>query len=261
MHLRGPIELTQKFLPLMKKQNWGALVFTPSSGAVPYMGAYEVFKTAQVELANTLAGELENTEIKVFCIGPGLVKTHTAATAIEKISLLMGISIEDFYSMNASNTVSTEEAGTGVAVSLLFKDKYNGTEIGAVQALMDAGIMTSSSVIEQSDKLYSSQKEELLLQIKKTFDEQYEGWKKRNIFERQWMLRDFKKQVSCSAEEVSNLLITYVSSYKNKACEDMQGMNKILASLRTYYIHQLSLMQGYIKDQKVKDGLILSKIC
>ena len=69
VHLRGPIELTQKFLPNMRNQTWGAIIFTPSSGAAAYMGAYEVFKTAQVELANTLAGELENTEIKVFCIG------------------------------------------------------------------------------------------------------------------------------------------------------------------------------------------------
>lgn len=253
VHLRGPIELTQKFLPTMKKRNSGTIVFTPSSGAVPYMGAYEVFKTAQVELANTLAGELENTEIKVFCIGPGLVKTNTAMTAIEKIAPLMGIGVDEFYTMNAENTLSAEEAGTGFAVSLLFADKYNGTEIGAIQALIDAGIIDSSIASEQCDQSYSPHNEQLLIQIGKTFNEQYDGWKKRNIFERQWMLRDFKKQVGHSADEVYNLLTVYISGFKNKKNDDMQRINKLLAALRVYYVHQLELMQGFIKDQKKKD--------
>ena len=42
------------------------------------MGAYEVFKTAQVELSNTLAMELEGTGVLTYTVGPGLVKTQTA---------------------------------------------------------------------------------------------------------------------------------------------------------------------------------------
>lgn len=75
VHLRGPLQLIQYFLPQMLEKKQGVLVFTPSSGAVAYMGGYEVFKTSQVELANTLAAELEDTGLSVFCIGPGLVKT------------------------------------------------------------------------------------------------------------------------------------------------------------------------------------------
>ena len=165
----------------------------------------------------------------------------------------MGISVDEFYSMNADNTVSVEEAGTGLAISLLFRDQYNGTEIGAVQALMDAGFFDSSDVTEQSSQLYSPQKEHLLIQLEKTFSEQYDGWMKRNIFERQWMLRDFKKQVGRSADEVLHLLVAYIAAFKNKKYDDMQGLNKLLPALRSFYIHQLELMQGYIKDQKTKD--------
>jgi hypothetical protein len=38
-------------------------VFASSSGAAPYMGAYEVFKTAQVELANTLSAEIQDSGV------------------------------------------------------------------------------------------------------------------------------------------------------------------------------------------------------
>ena len=50
VNFKAPLLLTQLFLPEMKRQNKGTIVFVPSSGAAPYMGAYEVFKTSQVEL-------------------------------------------------------------------------------------------------------------------------------------------------------------------------------------------------------------------
>ena len=57
VNFRAPLLLTQLFLPAMKKRNSGIIVFVSSSGSAPYMGAYEVFKTAQVELSNTLSGD------------------------------------------------------------------------------------------------------------------------------------------------------------------------------------------------------------
>ncbi len=78
VNFKAPLLLTQLVLPLMKQKNSGTIVFVSSSGAAPFMGAYEVFKTTQVELSNTLYGELESTNIKVYTIGPGLVKTETA---------------------------------------------------------------------------------------------------------------------------------------------------------------------------------------
>lgn len=54
VNFRAPLLLTQLFLPVMKDRNSGTIVFVSSSGAAPFMGAYEVFKTTQVELCNTL---------------------------------------------------------------------------------------------------------------------------------------------------------------------------------------------------------------
>jgi NAD(P)-dependent dehydrogenase (short-subunit alcohol dehydrogenase family) len=53
VNLRGPIGLARKFLPAMLERKHGVSVCVSSSGASPYMGAYEVFKTAQVELSHT----------------------------------------------------------------------------------------------------------------------------------------------------------------------------------------------------------------
>ena len=86
VNLKAPVMLIQKFLPQMKAKNRGTIVFVSSSGASPYLGAYEVLKTAQVELCNTLTYELENSAINTFTISPGLVQTETAQKAIEIVS-------------------------------------------------------------------------------------------------------------------------------------------------------------------------------
>ena len=59
VNLRGPVLLAIAFLPGMLKRGRGIFVCVSSSGAAPFMGAYEVFKTAQGELATTIAGEVE----------------------------------------------------------------------------------------------------------------------------------------------------------------------------------------------------------
>lgn len=40
VNFKAPLLLTQLFLPEMKKKNSGTIIFVPSSGAAPYMGAY-----------------------------------------------------------------------------------------------------------------------------------------------------------------------------------------------------------------------------
>ncbi len=244
VNLRAPILLIQKFLPDMKKRNSGIIVFVPSSGAAPFMGAYEIYKTAQVELCNTLAGELEGTNIITYAIGPGLVKTETALKGIEIVAKHMGMSTEEFYKMNEAHILDEETAGTGFAASVALADKYNGQEIGAIQALIDAGVFPE---IKQQNKqiiLDASQLKKINLSLKniiRTYNEQYEGWLERSIFERQWVLRDFKKTVGKSSDEIRNIInhIEAGEIFEHKST---------FVNLKKYYKRQLNLLQGYEKD-------------
>ncbi|MCL1846863.1 MAG: SDR family oxidoreductase [Coriobacteriia bacterium] len=254
VHLKGPLELTRRFLPGMRERDYGTIVFNPSSGAIPFMGAYEVFKGAQVILANTLAAELENTKVHVFSIGPGLVKTKTATEAIAQIAPWMGMSLDEFYAVNADSIVSAEEAGTSFAVSLLLAEKYHGNEIGGIQALMDAGIIEKDGDSEQTQACdsYSPQNEEILARIGKTYDEQYEGWRNESLFKRDWILRDFKKQVGRPADEVQQILRAYILSYRDAGVDEQRKLRGLLASLRAYYSHQIEMTHGYVKDAKTR---------
>lgn len=199
VNFEAPLLLTQLFLPEMKKRNSGVLAFVPSSGAAPYMGAYEVFKTAQVELCNTLAGELEGTGIFTYAIGPGLVKTQTAMDSIQIVANNMGMGTEAFYRMNGSHILSAEEAGCGFALSVLRAEQYNGQEIGSIQVLADCGLINETGPktddVKALDAIFPS-----IQKMITVYQEQYAGWMSRNIFEKQWVLRDFKKTVGMSAE-------------------------------------------------------------
>jgi len=249
VNLRGPVLLVRRFLPLMKEKNKGTIVFVPSSGAAPFMGAYEVFKTSQVELCNTLAAELEKTDINVYSIGPGLVKTETAQTQIEKIVSYLGISLNEFYTINQNHILDVESAGAGFALSVAMADKYRGQEIGCIQVLMDAGIIKKNDQQEVYKNVENeSMLKEYISKIKAVFDEQYEGWIKRNLFERQWVFRDFKKVMKLSAEQVKEKLEFLKGLVFEKKFNEIQKEKALFISLKEYYEHQLNLLKGYEKD-------------
>lgn len=254
VNFKAPLLLTQLVLPLMKQKSSGTIVFVSSSGAAPFMGAYEVFKTAQVELSNTLYGELESTNIKVYTIGPGLVKTETAMKGIELVSSHMGITTEEFYEMNEDHILGAEEAGTGFAISVLMANRYNGQEIGAIQVLSDSGLLLK---LDSSENTKSNDYQNIIptvLNVVKVYKEQYSGWMKRNVFERQWVLRDFKKTVGYSADQFLEIMqhIEYVVI--NKKIQEISTYSSNFQKLMEYYKRQYTLLQGYEKNpEKLKE--------
>lgn len=251
VNFRAPLMLTRMFLPEMKKCGTGVIVFVPSSGAAPYMGAYEVFKTTQVELCSTLAGELENTGVYTYAIGPGLVKTETAAKAIDIIAGEMGMSAEAFYAMNEKHILSIEEAGAGFALSVVHAERYHGMEVSSIQALIDSGVYDDAGADESMHQPGFDWNALLPLveQAAATFREQYEGWKSRNVFERQWVLRDFKKTVGEAAEQFEGTISRMEAAAKSRDIDAFSGYKKSFVKLKEYYQHQYQLLQGYERDK------------
>ena len=237
VNLKAPILLVDCFIGEMKKRDSGTFVFVSSSGAVAYMGAYEIFKTSQVELSNTLSLELENTNIYSYTISPGLVKTETAMKSIEVVAKNMNITLDEFYDMNKNHIISVEDAALGFALSVLKAKEYNGQELGSIQVLNSMNSKNES--VGNCDF-------EILLRVIKTYEEQYDSWKKRNVFERQWVLRDFKKTVGKSADDV------YTAMNKMKENKGVLSTNEysLLKSLRVYWKHQYQLLQNFEKNKE-----------
>ena len=80
-NLIGPLSLSQAFLPLMRRQNYGRIVNVVSAlGSLAEMTgkypAYRMSKTALNALTRILAAELEGTNILVNSCCPGWVQTE-----------------------------------------------------------------------------------------------------------------------------------------------------------------------------------------
>ena len=249
VNLKAPIILTTHFLKKMRERNSGCIVFVSSSGAAPYLGAYEVYKTAQVELCNALSMELGGTGVYTYTIAPGLVKTETAARSIETIAKAMGITTEEFYQQNEGHIISARDAGIGFAISVLKAKAYHGQEISSIQALHDFHHSSESLAPLCKQNRNDRSFVERLEKIMNTFIIQYDGWQKRNIFERQWVLRDFKKYMGVPAETVKKEF-----QQIQKDLESTTGCIHLsqerFEKLLSYWKHQLQLLQSFEKDDR-----------
>lgn len=262
VNLRGPVLLITHLLSDMLSCKKGVIILVPSSGAAPYMGAYEVFKTSQVELSNTLSAELEDTGVIAFSIGPGIVKTDTADKAISELAPLYNKSIEEFYKMNEAVLISAEEAGAGFAAAVANAALYSGMEISSLQALQDAGISIQPGIetaVVGLDHERAAAMQNTIGDILDTFTEQFEGWKQRNTFERQWIVRDFKKYTGSTAEMVMEQINGFAQEVRQGSVR--HAWNDLpFEALRKYYEHQMDLLRGYEKDpEKLQESIGLMK--
>ena len=255
VNLRGPVLMARTFLPDMLERDHGVFACVSSTGTV-FLGGYETFKAAQVHLANTLDAELEGTNVIAYTIGPGLVPTETASKAVGQLAPQMGMSVEQFFEMNKGAVLSVEEAGAGFALSVLYAEKFRGQEISSMQALKAADINFGGGEEKKASAEISperrKQAQALCEAVLVTLKEQSEGWKSRSLFERQWVIRDFKKTAGMPVEE-------WLSSLE-RLNESLRGESVIpslpLDKLAGYYEHLADLAKGYEKDAvKLEENL------
>lgn len=121
VNLNAAFILTRCLLPLMRRSEDASVVFTTSgvgNQGRAYWGAYCCSKFATEGLTQTLADELENTNIRVNCIDPGAVRTAMRQAA---------------YPAEDPRTLATPESLTGAYLYLLGPDsrRVNGERIRA----------------------------------------------------------------------------------------------------------------------------------
>ena len=255
VNLRGPVLLAKTCLPDMIQRDHGVFACVSSTGTA-FLGGYETFKAAQVHLANTLDAELEGTNVIAYTIGPGLVPTETASKAVARLAPQMGMTVDEFFEMNKGAVLSVEEAGAGFAVSIVYAEKFRGQEISSIQALKAADISFGAAEAGTDPVGMSASQRDvaraLCESVYVTLKEQSEGWKSRSLFERQWVIRDFKKTAGMPVEE-------WLLSLE-RLKDDLNAEGSIscppLDKLAGYYEHLANLAKGYEKDAaKLEENL------
>ena len=255
VNLRGPVSMAKAFIPDMIKRDHGVFACVSSTGTA-FLGGYETFKAAQVHLANTLDAELEGTNVFAYTIGPGLVPTETASRAVAQLAPQMGMSVDEFFEMNKGAVLSIEEAGAGFAASVLFAEKFRGQEISSIQALKAADINFGAGEMEVESAEINDEKRKqaqaLCEAVRVTLKEQSEDWKRRSLFERQWVIRYFRKTAGMPMEEWLMTLERLEKSLRSEGAVSRPPLEKLAG----YYDHLAELAKGYEKDHvKLEENL------
>ncbi|MDF2942264.1 MAG: short-chain dehydrogenase/reductase [Herbinix sp.] len=249
VNLRAPVLLTKKFISSMRDTG-GTIVFVPSAAPTPYMSAYEIFKTAQVEFCNTLCEEIDGTGIIAYSIAPGFVKTDTAVKAVEIVATSLGITTEDFYKSLEELITDAEIAGVGYAVSVVKAKQYNGKEIMSYQVLVEGGLISGGK--EKSDSTHTQVDIDnlafLFKNIADVFFDQYQNWQKKKLFQKQFILSDFKKQMGLPAESFKIQIEALQGQIHNNEWGNFMDSKKMFIKWRCFYEHQIKLLQGYEKN-------------
>ena len=249
VNLRAPVLLTKKFISSMRDTG-GTIVFVPSAAPTPYMSAYEIFKTAQVEFCNTLCEEIDGTGIITYSIAPGFVKTDTAVKAVEIVATSLGITTEDFYKSLEELITDVEIAGVGYAVSVVKAKQYNGKEIMSYQVLMESGLISGGK-----EKTNNTQSQDdfnnlsfLFKSITDVFFDQYQNWQKKKLFQKQFILSDFKKQMGLPADSFKIQIESLQGQIHNNEWGNFLDSKEMFIKWRCFYEHQIKLLQGYEKN-------------
>ncbi len=262
VNLRAPVLLAQAFIPEMLQRKSGVFVCVSSQG-LEYMGAYEGMKAAQVHLANTLAAELENTGVHVFSIGPGFVPTRTALDSIPKLAVLMHKTETEMQEIVKQYTISIEAAGAGFAAAVVQAKIYHGLEISSLQALIDAGINPQESEqkksgpnsVKQSSFDFSLAKTQCE-KVLNTLQEQSLGWAARPVFERQWMVRNFKKTSGYPVETWLEKLKQLINLLEKKDITAVEDISLPLENLVKFYENLANMAKSYGKNAAEREQYV-----
>uniref|UniRef100_A0A3Q2QXV0 Dehydrogenase/reductase (SDR family) member 4 n=1 Tax=Fundulus heteroclitus TaxID=8078 RepID=A0A3Q2QXV0_FUNHE len=73
VNVKSAFLLTKLVVPHMEKRGGGNVIFVSSVAA---LGPYSVSKTALLGLTKALAPELAQSNIRVNCVAPGIIKTR-----------------------------------------------------------------------------------------------------------------------------------------------------------------------------------------
>jgi len=264
VNVRGPVLLARAFLPGMLARHSGTFVCVSSSPG-PFMGPYETMKSAQVELANIAAGETENSGVHIFAIGPGIVRTPALAAAMPKLAKLYGKTVDEFFAMSAAHELSPEAAGAGFAAAIVLAPRFHGQMLGSKQALQIAEIDLPESAIGQFQSVsvaasppppptpeVMEQAAGLCREVHTTLEEQAQGWQERPLFERQWVVRDFRKEAGMPVEQWLEALARLQDLLFGRDWQGAINLRLPLQQLAHYYQHLAKLAEGYEKDPETR---------
>ncbi|KAM3857285.1 dehydrogenase/reductase SDR family member 4-like [Diretmus argenteus] len=120
VNVKAAFLMTKLVVPHMEKRGGGSVVFVSSvAGYQPMqaLGPYSVSKTALLGLTRALAPELANSNIRVNCVAPGVIKTNFSSALWQNEDI-----VDEFKKQLSIKRLGQPEEIGGVIAFLCSKD-------------------------------------------------------------------------------------------------------------------------------------------
>jgi NAD(P)-dependent dehydrogenase (short-subunit alcohol dehydrogenase family) len=134
--------LVQLAAPQMLERGDGAIIIVSSIGGLkgsPVIGAYNISKAADMQLARNLAVEFGPSNVRVNCIAPGLIRTDFAKALWENPSLLKAA--------NAGTPLGRIGEPDEIAGAAIFLASDAGRFVTGQTLVVDGGVTISSGAL------------------------------------------------------------------------------------------------------------------
>ena len=134
--------LIQLAAPQMLARGDGAIIIVSSIGGLkgsPVIGAYNISKAADMQLARNLAVEFGSSNVRVNCIAPGLIRTDFAKALWENPALLKAA--------NAGTPLGRIGEPDEIAGAAIFLASDAGRFVTGQTLVVDGGVTISSGAL------------------------------------------------------------------------------------------------------------------
>ncbi|MHB8285047.1 MAG: SDR family NAD(P)-dependent oxidoreductase [Caulobacteraceae bacterium] len=134
--------LIQLAAPQMLERGDGAIIIVSSIGGLkgsPVIGAYNISKAADMQLARNLAVEFGGSNVRVNCIAPGLIRTDFAKALWENPALLKAA--------NAGTPLGRIGEPDEIAGAAIFLASDAGRFVTGQTLVVDGGVTISSGAL------------------------------------------------------------------------------------------------------------------
>lgn len=151
VNVMSGVRLSRHYLPLMRKQNWGRIVFISSESALQIpaeMIHYGLTKTAQLALSRGLAETTAGTDVTVNAVLPGPTASEGVVEFVNQLSKDKGTSAaefekEFFTSMRPSSLLKRFEKPEEIAEVVAFVCSPLSSAINGASLRADGGVVRS----------------------------------------------------------------------------------------------------------------------
>jgi len=146
------VRLSRHYLPIMKENNWGRILFVSSESALQIpqeMIHYGITKTAQIALARGLAESTKGTNVTVNSVLPGPSRSEGVETFVQQIADQQGITFEEmekefFDNIRPSSLIQRFAAPSEVANMLVYLSGCGASATNGAAVRVDGGVVKSA---------------------------------------------------------------------------------------------------------------------